>query len=103
MEKPIQIPVRADDPPHLLLWSLDEMGPIGVGLTFGIMMEQAFLFTMIGMGVAYIYSRFRDNYPDGFFFQYAYSRGIWSIPSKEKGKTTNSRIAPNPFIKRFLP
>lgn len=101
--KAVQIPVRADDPPHLLLWSLDEMGPIGVGLAFGIMMEQAMLFTAIGMAVAYAYSKFRDNYPDGFFFHYAYAHGIWTIPSREKGKSVSSRIAPNPFIKRFFP
>lgn len=92
--KPIRLPVRADDPPHILLWPADEIVPIMGGLVFGMVVGQAFLFTLAGMGLARLYRRFRDTHADGYLEHLAYHFGFG---------TNRAPSMTNPFIKRFFP
>lgn len=39
--KPVKIPRRVDEPPHLLLWSADELAPMLLGLTIGVIIGKA--------------------------------------------------------------
>lgn len=103
MEKPISIPVRADDPVHFLLWSSDEAIPVGLGLGFGVVFGQALLLTAIGMVFAWGYRKFKDNYPDGYFFHMLYAKGVIPMRTKKGSKLVPSRVAPNSFIRRFYP
>ena len=92
--QPVEIPQRVDDPVHLLLWSLDEMAPIILGLVGGIAVNQAMFGVVIGMVVSNFYRRYRDNHPDGYLLHMTYRAGF------------NFSRAPtmvNPFIRRFLP
>lgn len=38
--KPVKIPRRVDEPPHLLLWSADELAPMLLGTTFPPLLRQ---------------------------------------------------------------
>lgn len=90
----VRIPRHADEPPHLLLWSLDEVAPIICGMLFGLLISQVFICMVAGFFAVKFYKRFRDNHPDGFFAHLLYWSGIplWS----------NAHF-PNPMIRRFIP
>lgn len=92
--KPIEIPIRADDSIHILAWSADEILPIGIGLVVGMVVEQAFILTIVGMAVSRLYSRFCDVRTRGFIEHrtYYYGLGVYK-----------SRSMTNPFIKFFYP
>lgn len=92
--KPVEIPVRASDPIHILCWSADEIVPIGIGLVAGMMVGQALIFTVIGMMISRLYSRFCDVRTRGFLEHRAYYYGLGFC---------KSRSMTNPFIKHFYP
>ncbi|MEA3411301.1 MAG: type IV conjugative transfer system protein TraL [Pseudomonadota bacterium] len=92
--KPVRIPRYVDDPPHFLLWSADEMAPIGLGLVVGMFLGYPLLFAAVGVGMTYVYRRFRDGTPDGYFLHMLYWIGL--VPAR--GKSVR-----NPYERRYLP
>lgn len=92
--KPVKIARRVDEPPHLLMWSADEIAPMLLGLTVGIVIGKALICFLIGLAVTKLYSRFRDNHPDGVILHLLYWSGLL---------TTRARCMRNPYIRRFLP
>lgn len=86
------LPRYVDDPPHFLLWSVDEFAPIGLGLLIGIMVGSPLMFLILGWISTGLYRRFRDGKPDGYILHWLYWRGF--IPSK-------ARTIPNPYMRRF--
>ncbi|QSV17592.1 type IV conjugative transfer system protein TraL [Photobacterium ganghwense] len=91
--KPVEIPRRIDDPIHALLWSLDELLPISIGMVVGVMLGKAAICTLIGFGITNLYKRFRDNHPDGYMFHSLYWFGVMG----------GSRSMINPYIRRLYP
>ena len=92
--KPITIPGRVDDPPHLMLWSSVELAPMLLGLTFGIFIGKALICTIIGFLITSAYRKFRDNSPDGYLLHMLYYGGF--LPPK-------GRSMINPYIRRIFP
>lgn len=92
--KPIRIPSRIDEPPHILLWSADELVPMLLGLTAGILLGHAMILLLVGLAVTSLYRRFRDNNPDGYLLHLIYWSGF--LPSQ-------SKLMQNPYIKRYYP
>lgn len=92
--KPVHIPTRADEPPHLLLWSADEVLPIVGGLSIGILIGQVLICVVMGAVVTNLYRRFRDLHPDGYLMHLAYHFGFGF---------SRSPSMLNPFIKTLLP
>lgn len=92
--EPVKIPRRVDEPPHLLLWSADELLPMLIGLVVGVVIGKAFVCTVIGLIVTNIYRKFRDNHPDGYLMHLLYWVGL---------PITTSKLFKNPFIRRFFP
>lgn len=91
--QPICIPQRIDEPPHLLLWSADELVPIIVGIAGGVFLNHVLIFTIGGFVIARIYRRYRDNRPDGYLFHLLWHAGFW--PSK-------ARSMKNPYVRRYI-
>lgn len=89
----IDIPTRVDDPPHILLWSADELAPILLGMVAGIMFEQLTICVLLGWLVTKQYSKFCDNHPDGYMFHVMYWYGL----AKKR------RSMPITAIRRFFP
>jgi len=94
MASPVEIPKYIDDPIHVLLWTVDELAPIAIGLFAGIMLDRSLLFVMIGFGLSYLYKSYRDSKPDGFALHFFYWHGLMS---------SRSYTAPNPFTRKFVP
>ncbi len=94
MDKEIEIPHYVDDPPHVLLWSAEELAPVAMGLAVGMVVGQAFLLTVLGLTVAKVYRKFSDGRPDGFMWHSLYWFGFTPLTAKS---------IPNPYIRRFLP
>ncbi|MBX2807144.1 MAG: type IV conjugative transfer system protein TraL [Cellvibrionaceae bacterium] len=92
--EPIKIPGRIDEPPHLLLWSVDEMAPMLIGLTFGVFIDKALICTFIGFLITSVYRKFRDNAPDGYLLHMLYYSGF--LPAKGKSMI-------NPYSRRLFP
>lgn len=91
--EPIEIPRYVDDPPHVLLWSAEEMAPVFLGLAIGMVMGAAFMLFCLGLAVAKIYRRFSDGRPDGYMLHALYWFGF--------PITGKAMSAPNPYIRRF--
>ena len=83
-----------DDPVHFLIWQVDEVAPIMMGLFIGLLAGSPILFTLIGMIFTYFYKTFRDSQADGFVLHFLYWHGFIG------GK---SRTTPNAFVKKYLP
>ncbi|MBB3105326.1 type IV conjugative transfer system protein TraL [Azomonas macrocytogenes] len=91
---PVKIPRRVDDPPHLLLWSADELAPILLGLFFGVMLKKVGIMLLLGFALTSVYKRFRQHYPDGYLLHMLYWAGF--MFSKAKSMK-------NPYVRRYLP
>ena len=90
----IEIPQRIDEPVHVLLWQVDEIAPIAIGLMIGMFIGAPLILMGVGWVMTSFYRRFRDAKPDGFALHYLYWHGF--MP-------TRSRTAPNPFTRQYLP
>jgi len=92
--KPVRIPRRVDEPPHLLMWSADELSPLLLGLFIGVMIDKVLTCTAIGLIVTNLYRKFRDNHPDGFLLHILYWAGI---------PVSKAKCFRNPFVRRYFP
>lgn len=92
--KPVKIPRRVDEPPHLLMWSADELAPMLLGLVIGTILGQTFICTAIGLVITNLYRKYRDNHPDGYLLHMLYWTGL---------PMTKSRAFKNPYIRRYFP
>lgn len=92
--KPVEIPRYIDDPVHFLLWTVDEVTPIALGLIVGMFVGSPLIFAGIGWGFSSLYKRFRESHADGYVLHFLYWNGF--MPSK-------SKTAPNPYKRLFLP
>lgn len=92
--KQIEFPRYIDDPPSFLIVRMDDVMPAVVALIAGILTDQLFLFLLIGFGVSYGYSKFRDRQPDGYALHWLYWVGLlpWA-----------TRTIRNPFERRYIP
>lgn len=88
-----RIPRRIDDPPQLLLWQADELGPVALGLCLWIATDQ-WIFLIVGLVFVRFYRKFRDSKSDGYFLHLMYKAGFLS------GK---GRSVLNPYIRRLIP
>ena len=88
----IEIPRYLDDPPVLLLWSVDEIAPLLAGLFIGMQIGHAFICTGAGLLITHFYRRCLENSQDGFLAHFLYWHGL----SPARG-----RIFPNPYIREF--
>lgn len=89
-----EIPRHIDEPPHVLLWSAEELAPVAVGLAIGMVIGKALILTVAGLAIAKVYRRFTDGHSDGHLLHALYWYGF--LPSR-------SRTIPNPFARRYLP
>ncbi len=92
--EPVEIPQMIDDPPHVLLWSAEELAPVVLGLAIGLVMGAPLMLSAAGFAVTHVYRRFRDNRPDGMMLHFIYWMGL--VPSK-------ARTVVNPYEREFLP
>jgi conjugal transfer pilus assembly protein TraL len=67
-EKPISIPDLVDEPIHFLIWQIDEIATIAVGLIVGIIINSPMLGFVIGYIAKVQYCKIRDGKPRGYFF-----------------------------------
>ena len=86
--KKVMIPKFVDDPPSVLLWSIDEIAPLALGLVMGMIIGRALIFTVLGLVVTHLYRRHVNQNQDGFLCHWLYWHGFYF---KE------SRTVVNPF------
>ena len=84
----VEIPIYADEPPHFLLWAVDEIMPILLGL------GHIFIATVISFVVSHFYKKFRDQHADGYLYHLLYWYGFGF---------TRSPSFINPYIRILFP
>ncbi|WP_353160393.1 MULTISPECIES: type IV conjugative transfer system protein TraL [Salinisphaera] len=89
-----EIPQGIDDPPQVLLWNLNELAPIVLGLVIGMITGNAMLLTAGGLIITHIYRRAGARSPDGHIIHFMYWQGV---PLR---KTVT---LPNTFVRIFVP
>lgn len=94
--EPVKIPRRVDEPPHLLLWSMDEILPLLIGLVMGVMIDKLGVCLVVGFIITKLYSKYRDSRPDGYLLHIIYWMGVPATRRK-------ARIFKNPFVRRYFP
>lgn len=92
--EPVRIPRRVDDPPHMLLWSGDEIAPILLGLVFGVFTGLTLYTLTLGVLTTNIYRRFRENHADGYLLHMIYWAGF--MPS-------TAPSFKHPYVRRYIP
>ena len=92
--KPVRIPTRADEPPHMFLWSADEVLPIVGGLGIGILVDQVFICVLVGGLATNLYRRFRDRHSHGYQLH---------LPQHDGFGFSRSPTIINPLITRLIP
>lgn len=88
----IEMPRFTDDPPTVLLWSIDELVPLIAGLVLGMQAGQALFFTTLGFLCMHIYRKYMDRSPDGYILHMLYWHGF---------SLSSGRTVPNPFIREW--
>lgn len=66
-EKPISIPDLVDEPIHFLVWQIDEIATIAVGLIVGIIINSPMIGLVLGYMASKQYCKLRDGKPRGYF------------------------------------
>lgn len=95
--EPIQIPQHIDDPINFLLWDIRDVVPVVAGMVVGILLDQFWIFFLIGAAIAKFNQKFRDRRQEGYGMHLLYWIGLLPLlPSK--GLTL-----PNSFIRSYLP
>lgn len=93
--KAVRIPRSIDDYPQFLLWSLDEMVPIMLGLVLGILFNYPISGLISGLVISKIYSRIKNGKSDGYLNHISWRYLMLPV---FKGK-----VFTEPFLKRMIP
>ncbi len=90
----IEIPTKQDDPQWLIIWQVDELLPIAVLGSIGILNSQAVILTVIGYLIARAYRRVKYTRHKVFMVHWLFIHGI--------GLSTSHTIH-NSFERYFIP
>lgn len=66
-QEPITMPDLVDEPIHFLIWQLDEIATVTIGLIVGIVINSPMLGVFLGYIAKVYYTRMRDGKPRGYF------------------------------------
>jgi len=93
-EKPIEIPQHQDDPQWIMIWPIDELLPLVIGLCFGLFIGQVFICTAIGFVISRFYKKAKSSHHNGFVLHWLYGHGLlW----------TKNRTLKNTYNRKFIP
>lgn len=90
----VKIPQYVDEPVHVLIWSVDEVAPIALGLFAGLIAGSPGAFVLGGIALSFVYRKFRDISSDGLALHFLYWHGL---------VLTETRTAPNSHSRIYLP
>lgn len=66
-QEPVPMPDLVDEQIHFLIWQLDEIATVTVGLMVGIVINSPMLGLLVGYVAKVFYTRMRDGKPRGYF------------------------------------
>lgn len=66
-EQLISIPDLVDEPIHFMIWQIDEIACIAIGLVVGIIINSPMLGVVMGYIATRQYCKIRDGKPKGYF------------------------------------
>lgn len=75
-QEKINIPDLIDEQPHFLIWQLDEVVPVLIGLIAGIIIGSPLLGIAAGLVGKHYYTKHRDGKPRGYFKHLLREKGI---------------------------
>ena len=93
-QRPIDIPQHQDDPQWIMIWPMDELLPLLIGFCFGLLIEQAFICSVLGFVISKFYKKAKSSHHRGFVIHWLYGHGLlW----------TRNRTLKNTYNRRFIP
>lgn len=84
----INVPCLIDEFDHYLIWQLDEIIIVTIGLVGGILFDSPIIGALIGYYLRGKYINLRDTKPSGFVFHLLRDKGLLH----EEGKTKSSYL-----------
>lgn len=90
---PIEIPVHLDEPKMVLIFSSDQFVAFTLAFTAGLLFRELLAGIVFGVGLAWLFRKFRDAVPDG----YVAHALFWYTGLPMKGRSLF-----NPFIRTFV-
>lgn len=91
--EPIEIPVHLDEPKMVLIFPSDQFVVFTLAFTAGLIFRELLAGIIVGVGLAWLFSKFRDAVPDGYVAHALY----WYT-----GFPLQGRCVFNPFIRMFV-
>lgn len=88
----LTMPAHIDEPKQYLLWSVDEIVPIGLMMGVGVILSQLFFCLCAGFVAASLYRRYKESQPEGYSEHLMYWYGL--LPNE-------TRTWPSPFRNKF--
>lgn len=90
----INIPDLVDEQPHFLVWQLDEIVTVVIGLIVGIIIGSPLFGITLGFVLKHYYTKIRDGKPKGYFLHKIRRMGFSS-------SSRYSSMQP-PLVKKYL-
>lgn len=92
--KSLEFPRHLDDPQPILFWTLDQIIPFATFVVIGMAINRLILCMLIGAVAGWLFTRYRDSKPDGYFIHMTWFYGL--LPLK-------GRACINPFLRTIYP
>ncbi len=92
-EATVKLPRTIDEPPYLLFWRGDEMGPFAVLFFIGFVTREIILSLVIAYFFVKVLRKYRDITADGFVLHFLWWKGIFPISTRTCG---------NPFYHHYV-
>jgi len=68
-----------DDPPQIFFWEVDEIVIFSTFFALGMLADTLTVMIFLGIGVAILFSKVKQNRSDGFFLHVLYWLGIFGM------------------------
>jgi conjugal transfer pilus assembly protein TraL len=78
----VQIPRMLDGSTQVMLWDLEEIAPVVMGVLAGMMMDRLFTFMFFGVAVAWVYRRFTGFRQEGLALHFLYRFGLMPVSAR---------------------
>ena len=73
----IPFPETVDEPPHVLLWRIDDIALPVLFLCIGMLLHKALVFWLAGVAAMFAYRRYRSGRPEFYVLHMLYWFGIY--------------------------
>lgn len=90
----LKFPHYASTKARILMWTADQVIPLGAMFATGLITDMLTLSLPIGLVLSYFYTKYSAGKPNGFLIHAAYWYGLYPIKARSAINPYNRRIYP---------